>query len=94
MQILIQIFQEHFREAHNLVIRFPQIVGVSFEKRNSDRQNVVPAELCEVEAGQICNRIPDELRPDMVKFSAMKPNARKQRIVEEVSPKNPWYARF
>jgi len=84
---LIPILQEHFHEAHNLVIRFPQIVGVSFERKGSDRQNVVPAELCEVEAGQICNRIPDELRPDMVKFSAMKPNARKQRIVEEVSPK-------
>src|SRR5258705_192659 len=91
MQFLIQILQEHFREAHNLVIRFPQIVGVSFEKRGSDRQNVVPDELCEVEAGQICNRIPDELRPDMVKFSAMKPNARKQRIVEEVRPKTSGY---
>ena len=53
------------------------IVGVSFEKKGSDRQNVVPAKLHEVEAGQICNWIPD-----------------KQHIVEEVSPKNPWYASF
>jgi hypothetical protein len=54
---------------------------VSFDKT---RQNVVPAELCQVRPGQICNIIPDELRPDMVQFSTMKPNACKQRIVEEV----------
>lgn len=84
ISIFIIQCQDHFHEAHNIVTRFPQIVGVSFEKKNSDRQNVVPLELCEVEPGQICLRIPDELRADMVKFSAMKPNARKQRIVEEV----------
>ena len=72
---------------YNIKIKFPQIFGVSFEKKGSDRQNVVPAELCEIEPGQICNRIPDELRQDLVKFSALKPNIRKQRIVDEVCSK-------
>ena len=54
------------------------IIRVSFEKKGSDGQNIVPAKLCEVEVGQICNQIPDELRADMVKFSVMKPNAHKQ----------------
>lgn len=66
-------------------VNFRNIIGVSFEKRNSERQNVVPAEFCIVEPGQICHKIPDELRSNMVKFSAMKPGDRKRRIVKEVS---------
>jgi hypothetical protein len=81
----MQCCQRHFFETYNVRLQFRNIIGVSFEKRHSERQNVVPAEFCSVEPGQICHKIPDELRAGMVKFSAMKPGDRKRRIVKEVS---------
>lgn len=46
---------------------------------------MAPAEVCQIERGQICKRIPDELRADMVKFSAIRPEERKKKILDEVS---------
>jgi len=46
---------------------------------------VVPVEVCQIERGQICKKIPDEVRADMVKFSVVKPELRKRKILDEVS---------
>ncbi|KAF9533633.1 Piwi domain-containing protein [Crepidotus variabilis] len=76
---------QYYLENYNIRIRHPDIFAVSLEKKNSLKATIVPAELCEIVPGQICNRLPDEFRPDMVKFSVLNPGLRKSRIQRELS---------
>lgn len=70
---------------HNVPVRYPQIIGVRLTGKKNPHQDVVPLEFCEIEEGQLFRRkIPEELAPDMVRFSTMKPQERLKRIVDAV----------
>ncbi|CAA7260881.1 unnamed protein product [Cyclocybe aegerita] len=74
----------HFQQAHNIRISNPKIVGICLSGRKSERKEVVPLELCIVEPGQLCKRIPEDIRTDMVRFSTMRPGERREKITTEI----------
>lgn len=81
----LNFLQNHFYSTYNRRIQFPRIIGVRLSTKQSEWQDVVPVEVCQIERGQICKKIPDEVRADMVKFSVVKPELRKRKILDEVS---------
>ncbi|KAJ3504960.1 hypothetical protein NLJ89_g7668 [Agrocybe chaxingu] len=74
----------HFQQAHNVRIQNPRIVGICLSGKKSERKEVVPLELCIVEPGQLCKRIPEDIRTDMVRFSTMRPGERREKIMTEI----------
>ncbi|KAG6874285.1 hypothetical protein C0995_001510 [Termitomyces sp. Mi166 len=80
-EMSVQI-QEHYRVAHNITIRYPNIVGVLLSPKKSDSPTVVPAEQCVVLPGQLYKKkIPDHLTKAMVDFTTIKPTDRLRQIV-------------
>ncbi|KAG6869093.1 hypothetical protein C0993_003413 [Termitomyces sp. T159_Od127] len=74
--------QEHYRAAHNIVIKWPNIIGVLLSPKKSSSQTVVPAEECVVLPGQLYKKkIPDHLTKAMVDFATVKPDDRLRQIV-------------
>ncbi|KAG6889711.1 hypothetical protein C0992_004340 [Termitomyces sp. T32_za158] len=74
--------QEHYRAAHNKIIRWPNIIGVLLSPKKSGSPVVVPAEYCVVLPGQLYKKkIPDHLTKAMVDFATVKPADRLRQIV-------------
>lgn len=80
------LVQQHFYKAYGIRLEHPTIIGVRLTGKNSPHQDVVPAELCEIEYGQLYRqKIPERFTSDMVRFSTMKPQQRLQKIMDGVS---------
>jgi len=76
--------QEHYRQAYNVSLRYPTIFGVRI-----GRDAVFPAELCNVEKGQLYRKkIPAEIGPDFLSFSTQKPHERMQTIEAAIAGPN------
>ncbi|KAF8188322.1 argonaute-like protein [Pholiota molesta] len=75
--------QQHFYKAYGIRIEHPGIIGVRLTGKNAPHQDVVPAELCEIEYGQLYRqKLPEKFTPEMVQFSTMKPQIRMQKIMD------------
>ncbi|KAF8968250.1 ribonuclease H-like domain-containing protein [Flammula alnicola] len=75
--------KRYFQEAYGIRIELPQIVGVRLTGSKAAHQDIVPAELCEVEYGQLFKRkVPENITADMVKFSTIRPQERLKKITE------------
>ncbi|KNZ75349.1 Protein argonaute-3 [Termitomyces sp. J132] len=73
--------QEHFKAAHNITIKYPNIIGVRLSSKKSGSPVVVPAEACTVLPGQLYKKkIPDHLTKAMVDFATVKPADRLRQI--------------
>ncbi|KAF9484944.1 argonaute-like protein [Pholiota conissans] len=75
--------ERHFAQTYGIRLSQPQIFGVRLTGKHSQHRDVVPAELCDIELGQLYRqKLPENLTSEMVKFSTMKPHVRLQKIME------------
>ena len=78
--------QEHFKTAYNMDCQLPRIVGISLAGKKDSGADVVPAEFCIVEPGQLFrHKIPENATPLAVKFATMRPHERLEKIKRGVS---------
>ncbi|EFI28409.1 hypothetical protein CC1G_13943 [Coprinopsis cinerea okayama7 len=70
---------QHYRTAHNVTLSHPFAPGVILRKE--PHMVVVPMELCELVPNQMFKKkVPDDMAGDMVKFAAVNPSDRFQKI--------------
>ncbi|KAF5387039.1 hypothetical protein D9615_001654 [Tricholomella constricta] len=73
--------QEYYKDAYNMTLKFPNIIGVRLSGKKATFPVVVPAELCTILPGQLyTKRLPDHLTKVMVDFATIKPNDRLRQI--------------
>ncbi len=66
--------------------QLPRIVGISLAGKKDSGADVVPAEFCMVEPGQLFrHKIPESATAQMVKFATMRPQERLDKIKRGVS---------
>ncbi|KAF9486279.1 Piwi-domain-containing protein [Pholiota conissans] len=77
---------QYFATTHGIYLQHPDIIGVRLTGKNSAFQDIVPAELCVVERGQLFRqKIPEEFTSEMVRFSTLKPQVRLEQITGAAS---------
>jgi len=65
---------------------FPLAIGVRVSPRNAPFKVIVPGELCDVLPGQLFKKkLPDVFTGEMVKFAAMRPSDRLDKIKAAVT---------
>lgn len=67
-------------------MQYPKIIGISLSGKKDSGADIVPAEFCTVERGQLYrHKIPEHVTPAMVKFATLRPRERLNKIVAGVS---------
>ncbi len=67
-------------------MQHPRIIGISLSGKKDSGADIVPAEFCTVEPGQLYHhKIPESVTPAMVKFATQGPRDRLNKIVQGVS---------
>jgi eukaryotic translation initiation factor 2C len=75
-------FQDYLRSSFNITLKHPRCFGIRLTGRNAPRQAIVPAEICVVLPGQLYKKkLPSHLTSDVVRFSTLKPDDRRSRIL-------------
>ncbi|PCH38271.1 Piwi-domain-containing protein [Wolfiporia cocos MD-104 SS10] len=71
----------HYRDKYNYTVKYPDLFGVRIGSGA-----IFPAEICEVVPGQLYRKkIPQQLAPKFVKYTAQKPDQRLRAIQEGVA---------
>ncbi|PPQ67563.1 hypothetical protein CVT24_002843, partial [Panaeolus cyanescens] len=77
---------EHYYRAYGYRMQHPTIIGVRFSPKDSERQVIVPLELCEVERGQLYKKkLPDAVTPEVVKFASLRPAEKRDNIKRAIN---------
>jgi eukaryotic translation initiation factor 2C len=76
---------------HNIRLRHPNIFGVSVTPKNAEKKIIYPAEVCEIQRGQLFKKkIPEELyTKPALDFATMRPSARLDTIRKGVTTRGP-----
>jgi hypothetical protein len=80
--------QEHYREAHSIALRHPDIIGVQLGSTGQDAI-VVPAEMCTIVPGQFYKKkLPQNLMEKTRDFATMRPEKRLDIIRQGLSKRD------
>lgn len=82
------VFQKHYRDAHNIIIKNPKVIGVV--SGSKDRRLVFPLQVCKVLGGQLYKK---QLSPDatakVVPLATKAPQARLNTIMTGIGHGRP-----